>query len=631
MHGASPASRSEVNRAYPLQAVQGVLLATVKRSGGGEKSQDPLRCASDRVRGKPQSTPGDTESVPRVCAAPTSIGRTAVSSAPQSLASALNGSVQSSRFLPPPAAATSPSAENLQRSSGRCRSAGTGTLFLPTSSVSLCLSVTSPTIPVSFTEQKSCATTAGGAASSAQVASEAASTKKPLCIRKRRPVKKSDGSQGASLANPPLPENSTTRTVYSLPHRWTTESGVKSPPCEAQTRLSPSRLASPALSESAAGEAEAMELNAVAPVMPQVAVLPQLPSAPPSAPPSKGWSAPMHTHGIPEHLPTDDPDVLVPAHKYVYDLKTCTWKGVSAMIRVLHPNRGLSQGEMRVCFPLEEVDEAGFRSLMVAKMFRHNISNVTVKDYFNEGESQCICGIFAERFNRAQASKDVQRHVVSFLQCETLRIKRCDIPEAHQHKRTGFFSYHPTDSADIFFTMEPRLDGFFTKYTSNFGGVYEGFERPLSSEEERRRHGVLLAVEAFSHFTLEESGGSMLVSDLQGVHDFLTDPQIHTEDGKGFGMGNMGREGIGRWREAHVCNEVCTALKLKPLSKDWRGTPSVAENENRTSYYEILRAKLRSSALAASEEILPLPEPLSDMCDDERLEYAMRLSALVTL
>lgn len=36
----------------------------------------------------------------------------------------------------------------------------------------------------------------------------------------------------------------------------------------------------------------------------------------------------------------------------------------------------------------------------------------------------------------------------------------------------------------------------------------------------------------------------MLVCDLQGVNDFFTDPQIHSEDGKGLGLGNMGLEGI---------------------------------------------------------------------------------------
>ncbi|CAG9584001.1 elongation factor-2 kinase-like protein [Leishmania major strain Friedlin] len=361
---------------------------------------------------------------------------------------------------------------------------------------------------------------------------------------------------------------------------------------------------------------------------PAAAPQPRPAPAPRSFP--KKWTPPTHTHEIPEHLSTDEPDVLVPAQKYVYDVKTCAWKEADAMIRVLHPNRGLSQGTMRVCFALEELDETGFRSQMVAKMFRHDISRVVESDYFNEGEAQCICGILAEKFNRVQVPAGFQRHVVSFLQCETVRIKLREAPAAYQHKRLGFFSYRTTDSADILFTMEPRLTGNFTKYTNNFGNVYDGFEKRRSLEEEKKRHRVLMAVEAFSHFTLVESGGSMLVCDLQGVNDFLTDPQIHTEDGKGLGMGNMGQEGIDKWVDAHVCNEVCRAMMLEPLSKGLRNFPRTAENESRVSYYQILRSKLRSQTPVRPEDIIPLKKPLSMMSDDEQLEYAMRLSALLS-
>ncbi|KAI5691514.1 Alphakinase family [Leishmania braziliensis] len=355
------------------------------------------------------------------------------------------------------------------------------------------------------------------------------------------------------------------------------------------------------------------------------------PTAKAAAVPSlKAWSPPMSTNEIPEHLPTDEPNVLVPAHKYVYDVKACAWKGVDTMVRVLHPNRGVSQGTMRVCFALEELDETGFCSHMVAKMFRHNISHVVESDYFNEGEAQCICGILAEKFNKVQVPKNFQRHVLSFLQCETVRIKPTEMPAAYQHKRLGFFSYRTTDSGDLLFTMEPRLEGNFTKYTSNFGGVYKGFEKRLSAEEEKKRHRILMAVEAFSHFTLVESGGSMLVCDLQGVNDFLTDPQIHTEDGKGLGMGNMGQEGIDKWIEAHVCNEVCRAMQLKPLSKTLKNFPRTTENESRGSYYQVLRTMVRSQVPVQHEDIIPLSKPLSEMSDEEQLEYAMQLSALLS-
>jgi myosin-heavy-chain kinase len=51
--------------------------------------------------------------------------------------------------------------------------------------------------------------------------------------------------------------------------------------------------------------------------------------------------------------------------------------------------------------------------------------------------------------------------------------------------------------------------------------------------------------QAFSHFSWHASKGMFLICDIQGWGHVLTDPQIHTVDGKGFGAGNLGFEGIG--------------------------------------------------------------------------------------
>ncbi|KPA81509.1 elongation factor-2 kinase-like protein [Leptomonas pyrrhocoris] len=345
---------------------------------------------------------------------------------------------------------------------------------------------------------------------------------------------------------------------------------------------------------------------------------------------TKTWSPPMNTHESPDHLPTDAPNVVLPARKYIYDVKTCTWREVDTIIRVLHPNRGVSQGAMRVCFVVDDLDEEGAGTPMVAKMFRHNLEGIVEEDYFNEGEAQCMCGVFADKFNKAELAKGVDRFVISFLQCDTVRIRPRDLPEEYQKKRTGFFSYRTTDTRDIIFTMEPRLKGNFTKYTNNFGEVYEGFEQRLDNEMEQKRHKVLMAAEAFSHFTLQDSGGSMLVCDLQGVNDFLTDPQIHTEDGKGLGMGNMGQEGIDKWVEKHVCNDMCRALRLTPLKDLMHHLPKEPNVERRASYYKILRSNLRNQVPTLPEDLVPLPKPLSEMTDGERLDYAIRLSQLLS-
>lgn len=68
--------------------------------------------------------------------------------------------------------------------------------------------------------------------------------------------------------------------------------------------------------------------------------------------------------------------------------------------------------------------------------------------------------------------------------------------------------------------------------------------------------------QAFSHFTVHESGGQICVCDLQGVGGTLfTDPQIHAKGG-GFGDGNLGSGGIASFLQTHQCNEICKAIGL---------------------------------------------------------------------
>lgn len=43
------------------------------------------------------------------------------------------------------------------------------------------------------------------------------------------------------------------------------------------------------------------------------------------------------------------------------------------------------------------------------------------------------------------------------------------------------------------------------------------------------------------------------------------DPQVHTIDGKGFGQGNCGKQGIHKFLGTHRCNELCAYLGLKPI------------------------------------------------------------------
>ena len=261
--------------------------------------------------------------------------------------------------------------------------------------------------------------------------------------------------------------------------------------------------------------------------------------------------------------------IVVPATRYVFDLKRKDWVETSTTIRVTDPRRCFETGGMRVCFEVEEVDEDGSAIPCVAKFFKKDIPDVVDIDYFNEAMAQCLSEEFAQNFNKV-VPRNVAR--ISFLACHVVRISKQYIPVGAPgggpHIRNSFFTYKTKDTNDTLFVMEFKFRGKFTKYNNNFGETYEdgtAKEHLLPHEKEQRRK-LFLAAEAFSHFTLVESGGSMLVCDLQGVNDFFTDPQIHTEDGKGLGMGNMAQEGIDKWVEKHKCNEICLEMRLPALT-----------------------------------------------------------------
>lgn len=116
---------------------------------------------------------------------------------------------------------------------------------------------------------------------------------------------------------------------------------------------------------------------------------------------------------------------------------------------------------------------------------------------------------------------------------------------------------------------EPFIEGDYKKFNNNSGYV--------NSEASRN------TPQAFSHFSLVHSNQELVIIDIQGVNDFYTDPQIHTKSGKGFGEGNLGKDGIYQFVKTHQCNPLCSYLKLEPLNSSrrmlLRGTLPVVQLE----------------------------------------------------
>lgn len=105
-------------------------------------------------------------------------------------------------------------------------------------------------------------------------------------------------------------------------------------------------------------------------------------------------------------------------------------------------------------------------------------------------------------------------------------------------------------------TTERFIEGSYKKFSNNTGFV--NYDDPATM------------LQAFSHWTYEYTNGEIIVVDLQGIvikdnqKYLLTDPCIHSTDLMRFGRSNLGKPGMKRFFQTHICNAVCHDLQLKP-------------------------------------------------------------------
>lgn len=60
-----------------------------------------------------------------------------------------------------------------------------------------------------------------------------------------------------------------------------------------------------------------------------------------------------------------------------------------------------------------------------------------------------------------------------------------------------------------------------------------------------------------------------MVTDLQGVGCYLTDPVIHSEDLRFNKSGDMGNEGMLGFFSRHKCNNLCMLLNLNKINYEF--------------------------------------------------------------
>ncbi|KYR02645.1 myosin heavy chain kinase [Tieghemostelium lacteum] len=161
----------------------------------------------------------------------------------------------------------------------------------------------------------------------------------------------------------------------------------------------------------------------------------------------------------------------------------------------------------------------------VLKLYKKEAeSQVSRELYFEDVKMQMVCRDWGNKFNQKKPPKKIE-----FLMSWVVELVD-----------------RSSNGLPVLCCIEPLLVGEFKKNNSNYGAVLNNRSTP----------------QAFSHFTYENSNKQLIIVDIQGVDDLYTDPQIHTNDGKGFGLGNLGKTGINKFITTHKCNAVCALLDL---------------------------------------------------------------------
>jgi len=231
-------------------------------------------------------------------------------------------------------------------------------------------------------------------------------------------------------------------------------------------------------------------------------------------------------------------------HKYSYEADREKWLKLPMKLEIEHNPFG--EGGMRLVYRCWEL-ENNSRILSCAKVFKDDEG---VQAYFDEAMTQMVSESYAQEFNR-ECYKKKLRYNVGFVPVSVLRLKTAD-------------------GRRLVYNVEPMLDGDYRKHNDNDGHV----------------ESELLLPQAFSHYTYELSNNLLVVVDIQGVGSFYTDPQIHTFDGHGFGLGNLGHDGLTKFLKTHECNDLCRLLDLpavKVTETDYEMAMRLQEEENKAN------------------------------------------------
>jgi len=235
------------------------------------------------------------------------------------------------------------------------------------------------------------------------------------------------------------------------------------------------------------------------------------------------------------------------AYRYTYSLSA------NQPLDVCNPKFILEKVRTRVCISRSPFDEGVMR---YAHLFRDQAM-----------KNRCLAAKVIKRFGSRRATTPEQG--VIHLKSKVLADLKTQIISQYLardfNRQLATYGLSGIDFLDVFvyeleqtrdnhykwFSAEPFMAGSFRKYNNNKGWFLK--KKELSNSN---------VIQAFSHFTFQHTQAQIMVVDLQGVGNLLTDPQIHTYSGKGFGEGNLGFRGQLEFFSSHKCTDVCQALNL---------------------------------------------------------------------
>nr|XP_020446049.1 transient receptor potential cation channel subfamily M member 7-like isoform X2 [Monopterus albus] len=235
-------------------------------------------------------------------------------------------------------------------------------------------------------------------------------------------------------------------------------------------------------------------------------------------------------------------------------------RGLSAMLQTLSSEEGSLDGGLRrgcrVLCTWAEQDVLRLGGVYVVKAFRPEVVRAWQR-YFPGSTALQLC------LREIQQQRAAQKMMQVFNQ-----VKPDNMHHSPRFLDVSLVLWH---SNGQWLTIERNMSGDFRKYNNNTGEEIA----PCCSLEE-----MLLA---FSHWTYEYSTRELLVLDIQGVGEELTDPTVIMADdlsgSRGemlFGPDNLGDTAINSFLQKHSCSACCHKLGLEDLRK----RPDSCENSS---------------------------------------------------